>query len=85
MIEADCNSLFEAFTLAARRSLFGHPGFVFIIDEWDAVFREAQHDVAAQEAFIGFLRDLLKDKPYVALAYMTGILPHQKVWHSFGA
>lgn len=76
-IEAACNSLFEAFSLAAA-SEPGHPGFVFIIDEWDAVFREAQHDVAAQEAFIGFLRDLLKDKPYVALAYMTGILPIKK-------
>ena len=69
-------SLFEAFSHAASQP--GHPGFVFIIDEWDAVFRETRSDVAAQEAFIGFLRDLLKDKSYVALAYMTGILPIKK-------
>ncbi len=74
---AQTGSLFEALSrICAPGS--GHPGFVFIIDEWDAVFREARADAAAQEAFIGFLRDLLKDKPYVALAYMTGILPIKK-------
>ena len=31
-----------------------------------------------QKQYLDFLRDLLKDQPYVALAYMTGILPVKK-------
>lgn len=53
-------------------------GFVVIIDEWDCIFREKKHDIAAQTSYLDFLRDLLKDKPYVKLAYMTGILPIKK-------
>ncbi len=52
--------------------------FVFIIDEWDCIFREYKTDREAQETYLDFLRDLLKDKVYVALAYMTGILPIKK-------
>ena len=32
----------------------------------------------AQKQYLDFLRNLLKDKPYVELAYMTGILPIKK-------
>lgn len=53
-------------------------GFVFIIDEWDCLFREKKHDIEAQTIYLDFLRDLLKDKIYVKLAYMTGILPIKK-------
>lgn len=49
--------------------------FIFIIDEWDCIFREHKDDLESQKMYLNFLRDLLKDKPYVALAYMTGILP----------
>ena len=52
--------------------------FVIIIDEWDCVFREYKIDKKAQEAYLDFLRDLLKDKTYAALTYMTGILPIKK-------
>lgn len=52
--------------------------FVIIIDEWDCVFREYQQDKKAQEEYLDFLRDFLKDKVYVALAYLTGILPIKK-------
>ena len=52
--------------------------FVFIIDEWDCVFREHQDDDEAQRKYLDYLRNLLKDQPYVALAYMTGILPVKK-------
>ena len=52
--------------------------FVFIIDEWDCIFREYRHDTAAQEAYLTFLRNFLKNQPYVALVYMTGILPIKK-------
>ena len=52
--------------------------FVFIIDEWDCIFRVHQEDDAAQRKYLDYLRNLLKDQPYVALAYMTGILPVKK-------
>lgn len=52
--------------------------FVFIIDEWDCIFREYKQDKTAQEQYLDFLRDLLKDKVYISLAYMTGILPIKK-------
>ena len=55
-----------------------HTQFVIVIDEWDAVFRACKEDEAGQTKYLDFLRDLLKDKPYVALAYMTGILPIKK-------
>lgn len=52
--------------------------FIVIIDEWDCVFREYKHDLEAQKVYLDFLRDLLKDKGYIALGYMTGILPIKK-------
>lgn len=58
--------------------------FIFIIDEWDCIFREQQNDTEAQRIYLGFLRNLLKDQTYVALAYMTGILPIKKYGGSFG-
>lgn len=52
--------------------------FVILIDEWDCLFREYQQDQDAQKKYLDFLRAWLKDKDYVALAYMTGILPVKK-------
>ncbi|MBR1812626.1 MAG: AAA family ATPase [Lachnospiraceae bacterium] len=52
--------------------------FVIIIDEWDAIFRIRQKDPEGQIRYLDFLREWLKDKDYVALAYMTGILPIKK-------
>ena len=52
--------------------------FVIIIDEWDAVFRERKEDKDGQTEYLDFLRDWLKDQDYIALAYMTGILPIKK-------
>ena len=52
--------------------------FVFLIDEWDCVMREKQEAEGLQRQYLDFLRNLLKDQPYVALAYMTGILPVKK-------
>lgn len=49
--------------------------FIIIIDEWDCVFRENRMNREAQERYLDFLRDLMKDKGYIYLAYMTGILP----------
>ena len=52
--------------------------FVIIIDEWDCIFREYRENHEAQEQYLDFLRDFLKDKAYIHLAYMTGILPIKK-------
>lgn len=52
--------------------------FVIIIDEWDCVLREYKSDFASQRRYLDFLRDWLKDKEYVHLVYMTGILPIKK-------
>ena len=54
-----------------------HP-FVILIDEWDCIFREFKQNMEAQKKYLDFLRFWLKDKDYIALAYMTGILPIKK-------
>ena len=52
--------------------------FIIIIDEWDCIFRKYPGDDEAQKKYLDFLRVWLKDQEYVALAYMTGILPVKK-------
>ena len=52
--------------------------FIFIIDEWDYIFNNNLFTNEDRENFLQFLKDLLKDKPYVELAYMTGVLPIAK-------
>ena len=52
--------------------------FVILIDEWDCIFRVYKENKKEQEKYLDLLRGLLKDKAYVALAYMTGILPIKK-------
>lgn len=52
--------------------------FVILIDAWDCLFREYKQDKEAQRKYLDFLRAWLKDKDYVAMAYMTGILPIKK-------
>ncbi|MDR1766020.1 MAG: ATP-binding protein [Lachnospiraceae bacterium] len=51
---------------------------VFLIDEWDCIFRIRRDDNVAHGVYLDFLRHLLKDRSYVTLAYMTGILPIKK-------
>ena len=53
-------------------------GFIFIIDEWDCVFRLAKEEKEKQKRYLDFLRALLKGTEYVDLVYMTGILPVKK-------
>lgn len=57
--------------------------FVFVVDEWDSMFFNPLFNQADQQAFLMFLKQLLKGKAYVELAYMTGILPIAK--HSAGS
>ena len=56
--------------------------FVFIIDEWDALIREAKGNAEIQSAYFNLLRGWFKNSNFtpkvVAAAYMTGILPIKK-------
>lgn len=56
-------------------------GFIVIIDEWDAIFRENKENITAQQSYIELLRGLFKgeqSKDFIKLAYLTGILPVKK-------
>ncbi len=55
--------------------------FVILIDEWDALFRLDKTNKEVQEKYIEFLRAMFKGQAaeeFVALAYITGILPIKK-------
>ena len=52
--------------------------FLFVLDEWDAVFHMPFIKEEDKLSYLLFLKELLKDKPFVSLAYMTGILPIAK-------
>ncbi len=54
---------------------YGGPKFIFILDEWDYIFHKGFITEADKESYLSFLSNLLKDKAYVSLSYMTGILP----------
>lgn len=79
------SDIYEAYPHLAEQKLCSLPDlltatddeFIFIIDEWDYIF---SHELFPEHHgdFLEFLRNLLKDQPYVALAYMTGVLPIKK-------
>lgn len=55
--------------------------FVVIIDEWDVLFRTAPEQKKIHEKYITFIRSLFKGagaRRFIALAYITGILPIKK-------
>ena len=52
--------------------------FIFVLDEWDAVFHMPFMSTQDTSSYLRFLKFLLKDKVYVSLVYMTGILPIAK-------
>lgn len=52
--------------------------FIFVLDEWDYIFHRDFVTEQDKVAYVDFLSNLLKDQPYVELAYMTGILPIAK-------
>lgn len=52
--------------------------FIFVLDEWDYIYHQSFADDKDKANFTKFLSNLLKDKAYVELAYMTGILPIAK-------
>ena len=55
--------------------------FIVIIDEWDALFREAKDDTDLQKEYLQLLRGLFKSSltdKMIEAAYITGILPIKK-------
>lgn len=64
-------------TLSKINDETGHR-FVVIIDEWDVLIRDNANNKKLQEEYIDFLKGLFKGSQpsrYIALAYLTGILP----------
>ena len=56
--------------------------FVIIIDEWDCVIRNASDNQPLVHQYLQFLHSLFKgeeSKKFLALAYITGILPIKKI------
>lgn len=62
------------------QSVFEKTGqkFIFVMDEWDALFHMPFILGDAPKKYLLFLKNLLKDQAYVELAYMTGVLPIAK-------
>lgn len=52
--------------------------FLFVMDEWDAMFHMSFSQKKDKDAYLLFLKMLLKDRVYVEFAYMTGVLPIAK-------
>jgi hypothetical protein len=75
VIESD-----EHFLSMALADIYSETGdtFVFIVDEWDCLLREKGYTDDDYRRYLDFIRNLFKDKSYIALVYMTGILPIKK-------
>ena len=52
--------------------------FIFVLDEWDAIFHMSFVSENERREYLLFLKNLLKDQAYVELVYMTGVLPIAK-------
>lgn len=52
--------------------------FIFVLDEWDFILHQDFMKKEDKKEYLLFLRNLLKDRPYILLVYMTGILPIAK-------
>lgn len=74
-IEKD-DALWDALTKV--HEYCGGEKFIFVLDEWDCIFHKRFVTDADRAAYIDFLSNLLKDKAYVEMAYLTGILPIAK-------
>lgn len=76
----DCFEVDEYGLQGVLKQLYALNGeqFIFILDEWDCVFRLAKERKETQKDYLDFLRGLFKGNEYVELAYMTGILPIKK-------
>lgn len=52
--------------------------FILVLDEWDCIFHKTYTTDEDRRNFINWLAALTKDTGYVALTYMTGVLPIAK-------
>ncbi|MCD7957168.1 MAG: ATP-binding protein [Lachnospiraceae bacterium] len=52
--------------------------FILVFDEWDCIFHKTYTTDEDRRNFINWLAAMTKDKGYIALSYMTGILPIAK-------
>ncbi len=68
----------KEYPMISRMLLDTGESFIFILDEWDSAFHEKFMGDSEIRQFLKFLKGLLKDQPYVDLAYMTGVLPIAK-------
>lgn len=71
----------EAYVVDALTDIYAEDDtarFIFVLDEWDYIFHQDFASDTDKKAYLTFLRTLLKDRPYVRFAYMTGILPIAK-------
>lgn len=77
---ADCGICRDASVWDALQKIYERTEhkFLFVIDEWDAVFHMPFISEDEQKEYLLFLKWLLKDQPYVEFAYMTGVLPISK-------
>lgn len=76
--DADGESLSEVIASAA---ITYKEKFIIIIDEWDAILREAKNNEKLQKDYVMLLRGLFKSPMtdnMFSLAFMTGILPIKK-------
>ena len=67
----------------AVEAVWKHDGirFVIIIDEWECIIRDAKHDEELISYYLKYLRGFFKteeSKEFLALGYITGILPIKK-------
>lgn len=69
------HSIWNILSLVYQKT--GHR-FVFVLDEWDAVFHMNFITDPDRKEYLLFLKSLLKDNIYAELVYMTGILPIAK-------
>lgn len=75
-----CIATKEEFLSIALEDLYSQTRekYIFIIDEWDCILRDKSYTDNDHKKYLDFIRNLLKDKAYVSLAYLTGILPIKK-------
>lgn len=86
VIEGLREDLLEAYPWLGKKTYYAvsqmfrdsRDSFLFIIDEWDSVFYKDFMTDADRSAYLSFFKNLLKDQPYVELAYLTGVLPIAK-------
>ena len=76
--EYQTDSIYALWDILSQISEQTDRQFVFIMDEWDAVFHLPFITEKEKAEYILFLKTLLKDQDYTALAYITGILPISK-------